>query len=368
VAGGREGLSGPTGPGLPGRIVLDPGRAAERLSLAEACERLPAPESIEDFAALTGRGVAVVELVGEAPQAALEVLEAALPRLPCPTLALAPDPGQPCAARIAPAFDVVVGGRAEVDAVLRGVLQAPLAAAALVRLLRGAPARDLEAGLAAESWVYSTLQAGPEFAAWLASRNAQPAPPSPGPPLRVERSGRVLRLTLDRPERRNAYSAALRDALCEALVLAVRDPSIETIRLEGAGPCFSAGGDLAEFGTHPDPATAHAIRTTRSAARWLAQLAPRLDALVHGACLGAGIELPAFAARITAREDAFFALPELGMGLIPGAGGTVSLPARIGRQRTAWLALSGARIDAEAALAWGLVDRVVAAGEAVPLR
>jgi enoyl-CoA hydratase/carnithine racemase len=354
VAGGREGLSGPAGPA--------------RLSLAEACERLPAPEAIEDFSAVTGRGVAVVELVDEAPKAALDALEAALARLPCPTIGLAPDPAHPCAARMSPAFDVVVASPAEVDAVLRGVRAAPLAAGALVRLLRSGPAADLEAGLAAESWVYSTLQAGPEFAAWLASRAPQqPVPRSQRPPLRVERADAALRLTFDRPERRNAYSAELRDALCEALLLAVRDPSIGTIRLEGAGPCFSAGGDLGEFGTRPDPATAHAIRTTRSAARWLAQLAPRVHAVVHGACIGAGIELPAYAARVTAREDAFFALPEVGMGLVPGAGGTQSLPARIGRQRTTWLALTGARIDAPTALAWGLVDRVVGVDEAVPL-
>ncbi len=80
--------------------------------------------------------------------------------------------------------------------------------------------------------------------------------------------------------------------------------------------------------------------------------------LVHGACVGAGVELPAFAARVVAREDATFELPELSMGLVPGAGGTVSLPRRIGRQRTAWLCLTGARIDARAALAWGLVDEV----------
>ncbi|MFM7120598.1 MAG: enoyl-CoA hydratase/isomerase family protein, partial [Gammaproteobacteria bacterium] len=73
----------------------------------------------------------------------------------------------------------------------------------------------------------------------------------------------------------------------------------------------------------------------------------------------AGIELPAFLDRIDARRDAFFALPEVGFGLVPGAGGTVSLPRRIGRRRTAWLGLSGARIDAETALGWGLVDRVV---------
>jgi enoyl-CoA hydratase/carnithine racemase len=79
---------------------------------------------------------------------------------------------------------------------------------------------------------------------------------------------------------------------------------------------------------------------------------------VHGACVGAGVELPAFAARVVAREDARFWLPELSMGLVPGAGGTVSLPRRIGRQRTAWLALSGAQLDASTALRWGLVDEI----------
>ena len=80
--------------------------------------------------------------------------------------------------------------------------------------------------------------------------------------------------------------------------------------------------------------------------------------MVHGACVGAGIELPAFAGRVVASRDAWFALPEVAMGLVPGAGGTVSLPRRIGAQRTAWLALTGRRIDAETALAWGLVDEL----------
>ena len=62
---------------------------------------------------------------------------------------------------------------------------------------------------------------------------------------------------------------------------------------------------------------------------------------------------------MVAHEDARFWLPELSMGLVPGAGGTVSLPRRIGRQRTAWLALTGEPIDAETARAWGLVDQIV---------
>ena len=78
----------------------------------------------------------------------------------------------------------------------------------------------------------------------------------------------------------------------------------------------------------------------------------------NGACVGAGIELPAFAARVVAAQDTVAELPELGMGLVPGAGGTVSVPRRIGRQRAAWWMLSGARLDAETGRAWGLFDEV----------
>jgi enoyl-CoA hydratase/carnithine racemase len=79
---------------------------------------------------------------------------------------------------------------------------------------------------------------------------------------------------------------------------------------------------------------------------------------VHGSCIGAGMELPAFAHHVEADPGAAFSLPEVAMGLIPGAGGTVSITRRIGRQRTAWLALTRQPIDAPTALRWGLVDRL----------
>jgi enoyl-CoA hydratase/carnithine racemase len=68
--------------------------------------------------------------------------------------------------------------------------------------------------------------------------------------------------------------------------------------------------------------------------------------------------VPAFAGTVIADPGSWFRLPELGMGLIPGAGGTVSLPRRIGRWRTAWMGLTGARVTAAQALEWGLVDSV----------
>jgi enoyl-CoA hydratase/carnithine racemase len=150
----------------------------------------------------------------------------------------------------------------------------------------------------------------------------------------------------------------MRDGLVEGLTVALADPSITEVVLRGEGASFCSGGDLDEFGTTPDPATAHAVRTTRHPARALARLAGRLRAEVHGACVGAGVELPAWAGRVVADESAFFELPELSMGLIPGAGGTASLPRRIGRERTGWLALSGERIDVATARRWGLVDEV----------
>jgi enoyl-CoA hydratase/carnithine racemase len=75
--------------------------------------------------------------------------------------------------------------------------------------------------------------------------------------------------------------------------------------------------------------------------------------------VGAGIELAACAGHVVATADTRIGLPEVAMGLIPGAGGTVSLPARIGRHRTAWLALTGRTLDAPTAHAWGLVDALL---------
>jgi len=111
-----------------------------------------------------------------------------------------------------------------------------------------------------------------------------------------------------------------------------------------------------------NPADTHGvirlIRLTRSPAMLMYRLAARTTARLHGSCLGAGIELPAFAAQVLAAEDTTMGLPELTLGLIPGAGGTASLPRRIGRWRTAYLGLTGQTIDADQALRWGLVDAI----------
>jgi enoyl-CoA hydratase/carnithine racemase len=233
----------------------------------------------------------------------------------------------------------------------------PGAVAAVVDVLDQTLALDVEAALELESRAYSALLAGPEFARWLDNRGPRPLPPLVDDPVLLRRDRDVLYVTLNRPERRNAYGAQLRDALVAALDVALHDPDVRVV-LDGAGPCFCAGGDLAEFGTAPDLETAHLIRTRHGAARPLHALAERTEVRLHGPCIGAGIELAAFAGRVLAAPGTTFRLPEIGMGLIPGAGGTVSIPRRIGVPRTLYLALSGVDLDVQTALAWGLVDEI----------
>ena len=238
----------------------------------------------------------------------------------------------------------------------------PQASAVCDDVLRSVdPAGPALAGVVTESLAYSALQAGPEFARWLTERGPARMPEIPDPVL-AERDGNTLRIRFNRPQRHNAFSTDARAALLEALTVAQLDPSVREVVLSGNGPSFCSGGDLAEFGAFADPVSAHLARTRHSPALVLDALTARLGAVcraeVHGQVLGSGLEMAAFCGRVVAQPGAVFGLPELALGLIPGAGGTVSVTRRIGRWRTAYLVLSGRVIDAATALAWGLVDEI----------
>jgi enoyl-CoA hydratase len=258
---------------------------------------------------------------------------------------------------LAAALDAVVESPISAAALIRQTSQVPHAASVAVQLLRSLEHLAPETALPLESFCYGLLQASAEHIAWLAAQ--VPAAPT-GPPgkIVVERRDSELRIVLDRPAARNAIDRAMRDQLFDAATIAALDTEIAAVKLRAIGNCFSVGADLAEFGTTRDPATAHLIRSRTLPAHALRLCAAALDVHVQGACVGAGLEMAAFASRLTATPGAWFQLPELRMGLIPGAGGCVSVARRIGKQRTALMILSGRRINAATALRWGLIDAI----------
>lgn len=255
--------------------------------------------------------------------------------------------------------DVVVATRQAADILASRIDQSPIAALTLVQVLRLTESlSDLEA-LDVESMAYATLQGGEEFKRWHSTLQAKASSAAGNEPaIALERNGDDLLAQLNRPAMRNSMTVEMRDAWVEMLDVLAHDRSIARLLLAARGKCFSIGGELSEFGSRPDTAVAHWVRTVQSPARLMATHGNRVHVHLHGACIGSGIELAAFAQQVTAHSRAFFQLPELTMGLIPGAGGTVSIARRIGRQRTAWLVLSGRRINAGTALEWGLVDQI----------
>ena len=231
-----------------------------------------------------------------------------------------------------------------------------VAAAVAAQVLRMTLKLAFDEALALESLGYSMLLASEGFRAWRAATPRRPRAEGDAPRVLIDDAGAGLSIRLNRPARRNAIDARMRDELSEALTFALRHPDAPPVILSGEGPAFSAGGDLDEFGTAADPGWAHMIRMLRAPSGLAHALGQRLTAHVHGACVGAGIEVPAAAGRVVAAPGAFFRLPEVSMGLIPGAGGTASIPRRIGRHRACYMAISGADIDLATALDWGLVD------------
>jgi enoyl-CoA hydratase/carnithine racemase len=273
---------------------------------------------------------------------------------PCPVIGIG-NRANPLAARL----DAVIEPPVSAEAIARQVCAMPHAAAIAAQLLRILPGLAPEAGLDVESMTYGLLQGSEEHRGWLAGWSAPAgAGRTPGEVL-VTREGNRLAVTLAHEESGNAIDRSMRDGLYQAFVLAALDPEVATVSLRGRGRTFSLGAELGEFGTTTDPATAHAIRTLTLPARVLARIADKLDVHVQGGCAGSGLELAAWGKRVTAAPDAWFQLPELAMGILPGAGGCVSLTRRIGRQRAALMILSGKRLSARQALDWGLIDAIV---------
>lgn len=231
----------------------------------------------------------------------------------------------------------------------------PNASLVLTQLVRATADLPVASALTMESIAYSALQAGQEYRTWLNERPAA-GDTDDSPRISITDEDGSTVITLTRPERANALDTFARHDLVQALTALAHtdDPLV----LRGAGDHFCAGGDLDEFSAPDDITRTHRIRLAQGLPAAVARIGSRLEVEVHGAVIGAGIELSAFARHIVARPNARFRLPEVRMGLLPGSGGTVSVPRRIGANRALLFVLTGRVLKAEQALAWGLVDEI----------
>jgi enoyl-CoA hydratase len=176
--------------------------------------------------------------------------------------------------------------------------------------------------------------------------------------LIAEQRGAVRYLTLDRPEVLNALNASVFTALEEQLARISSDLATRTVVITGAGDrAFSAGADLDEL-TGLDPVDRRALlERGQRVFRSLETLGIPVIAAVNGYALGGGFELALACTLIVAAESARFGLPEVGLGLIPGYGGTQRLPRAVGSRAALGMMLTGEQIDAARADELGILSQ-----------
>lgn len=179
---------------------------------------------------------------------------------------------------------------------------------------------------------------------------------------RLDGSGCVAKITLDRPETRNALSAETVDELSRHLRSVAADPAVRVVELAAAGTCFSAGADLRSMRSMGSARIEENLRDTRrfvEMLRLLHSLPKPTVARVQGAAIGGGVGLVACCDIAVASEEAFFRLSEVQLGLVPAMVGPYLVEA-LGVGMARRLMLTGERVDARKAAQWGLVHEVVA--------
>ena len=178
----------------------------------------------------------------------------------------------------------------------------------------------------------------------------------------LKREGGVARLFLDRPRKANALDSALLERLAESLESLARDGGLRAVVLGGNGKSFCGGADVEELRSlDADSARPFILRVHRACAA-LRRLPVPVVARLHGAVIGAGLELAAACDLRVAASGTRFAMPEVRLG-IPSVVEAALLPRLVGSGRAAWLVLTGEPIDAERACQWGLVETLCAPAE-----
>ncbi len=181
--------------------------------------------------------------------------------------------------------------------------------------------------------------------------------------IRIERTGEVARVTIDHAAKGNSLGSALLDALIEAFGQLAAEPALRAVVLTGAGDkAFISGASLDEMAQLNVASAKVFIGRVHGACDAVRRFPAPVIARLNGYALGAGLEIAASCDLRIAASHAVFGMPEVRFG-VPSVVEAALLPRLIGRGRAAWLLLTGKTLVADEALAWGLVERVVAATE-----
>ena len=181
----------------------------------------------------------------------------------------------------------------------------------------------------------------------------------------IESDGAVLKLTLNRPDRLNAFAGTMHEHLLHALARAATDPAIRAVLLTGAGRGFCAGQDLADIGPEPDLG-ATLERSFNPLVRAIRRLPKPIVCAVHGVAAGAGANIALACDIVIAAQSARFLQAFVRIGLLPDAGGTWLLPRLAGDARARGMAMLGEPLGAVQAEAWGLIWRTASDDELLP--
>lgn len=180
------------------------------------------------------------------------------------------------------------------------------------------------------------------------------------PTIIYEKRDSLAYVTLNRPQFLNAYNIQMRDDLYQVLGAIKDDSEVRVAILKGAGEkAFCAGADLTEFLTAPSPIQARQVRWERDVWGLFLNIPQPLIAALHGYVLGSGIEMALFCDIRIASDDTRFGLPEVGLGIIPAAGGTQTLPRVVGQGKALEMLLTNPWVSGEEACRVGLVNKVV---------
>lgn len=173
----------------------------------------------------------------------------------------------------------------------------------------------------------------------------------------VERAGPVARIFLNRPEKANALSSAVLQELARGLESLDSDESLKVVVLGGRGSAFCGGADTRELKSLDASSAGPFVEKIHAVCQAIRGLPVPVVARLHGAVIGAGLEIAASCDLRVAAEGTKFAMPEVRLG-IPSVVEAALLPRLMGSGRAAWLVLTGEAIDARRALEWGLVEEV----------